>query len=317
MRQKKAFTLIELLVVISIIALLVSILVPSLNQAREQARVLSCMVNSKQIGTIIALYQADNAQAVPVLLNRDACDPYWGFHPAKSAFLSIALRSYSEETKQLPTASDPDSNGDSFDPEDQWGPFVGNQVAQDHYLRYVNNYLPQHYSCPFVRGKSPAAMNSTGTVTLSGVNGTQTYSGWVWSGKGGSYNTWVWGVDRNATYTVNHPYGPPHGRPKYGATSWHKAWELGVNAVTEYNKIKNQPVKRSKQHAERVGAADLSEMTVVYCEQGQNDNWSGASGYDFGIYNYGSHRKGQYGGTIAIFADTHVEWVPGTQIGWP
>ena len=54
-----------------------------------------------------------------------------------------------------------------------------------------------------------------------------------------------------------------------------------------------------------------------YSEQGQKENWSDAAGYDFVIYNYGSHRKGNKGGIIAIFADAHVEWVPVTQIGWP
>lgn len=56
MKQNKAFTLIELLVVISIIALLLSVLVPSLGKAKEAAKTVICKTNIKQWGTCFALY---------------------------------------------------------------------------------------------------------------------------------------------------------------------------------------------------------------------------------------------------------------------
>ena len=55
-RKIKAFTLIELLVVISIIAMLMSILVPSLGKARERAKKVICTNNVRQIGLANALY---------------------------------------------------------------------------------------------------------------------------------------------------------------------------------------------------------------------------------------------------------------------
>ncbi len=60
MVRRKAFTLIELLVVISIIALLVSILMPALNKAREASKVIVCQANLRGLQRAMTLYWENN-----------------------------------------------------------------------------------------------------------------------------------------------------------------------------------------------------------------------------------------------------------------
>jgi prepilin-type N-terminal cleavage/methylation domain-containing protein/prepilin-type processing-associated H-X9-DG protein len=64
-RRPTGFTLIELLVVVAIIALLMSILLPSLNCAREQAKAVSCGVNLRGFGLMLASYTNENSEWLP------------------------------------------------------------------------------------------------------------------------------------------------------------------------------------------------------------------------------------------------------------
>ena len=68
--RRRGFTLVELLVVIGIIALLISMLLPALNRARQAANSIKCSANLKQIGTAVQLYANANQDYAP-----------WGMRP--------------------------------------------------------------------------------------------------------------------------------------------------------------------------------------------------------------------------------------------
>jgi prepilin-type N-terminal cleavage/methylation domain-containing protein/prepilin-type processing-associated H-X9-DG protein len=63
--KRLGFTLVELLVVIGIIALLISILLPSLNKARQAANTVACLANQRSIGQALAIYVSEFKGALP------------------------------------------------------------------------------------------------------------------------------------------------------------------------------------------------------------------------------------------------------------
>jgi prepilin-type N-terminal cleavage/methylation domain-containing protein/prepilin-type processing-associated H-X9-DG protein len=67
MRRRKAFTLIELLVVVAIIALLISILLPSLARARELSKRTVCAANCRGVGQACKMYAQENEEFWPTV----------------------------------------------------------------------------------------------------------------------------------------------------------------------------------------------------------------------------------------------------------
>jgi prepilin-type N-terminal cleavage/methylation domain-containing protein/prepilin-type processing-associated H-X9-DG protein len=73
---RNGFSLIELLVVIAIIGVLASLLLPALGNAKEQAKLIKCVSNQKQIGIALQMYRDDNDTKFPPIRNRGVRDEW-------------------------------------------------------------------------------------------------------------------------------------------------------------------------------------------------------------------------------------------------
>lgn len=131
MKKTKGFTLIELLVVISIIALLMSILMPSLTRVKEQARVVVCKSNIRQIGLAFNYYADENNYSFPPGFQKLAAerDGNWNFKLA-TYFDDLEIYFCPSATK---TAEEGGNN-----PNVAWT-FLNNTNGDLHYGSYGSN----------------------------------------------------------------------------------------------------------------------------------------------------------------------------------
>jgi prepilin-type N-terminal cleavage/methylation domain-containing protein len=113
MNRQKGFTLIELLVVIAIIAVLMAILMPSLQRVRKQARGVVCQANLKQWGVIFAMYTDDNNGNFPE--RKSGGDGYGRWMDSMREYYITT-----EDIRLCPVASKL-SNPDMIEGVDWWG----------------------------------------------------------------------------------------------------------------------------------------------------------------------------------------------------
>lgn len=134
---RRAFTLIELLVVVSIVALLIAILLPSLAAARDQAKSARCMANMRPLSVAVTLYAEDN----------NGWYPSWGFaHGGAGTPLNSWIAKLGPEYCAVWDPNDPNQSAPPANyllrcPSDRsphWGEKIGKQVRQS---SYASNYM--------------------------------------------------------------------------------------------------------------------------------------------------------------------------------
>ena len=80
---RRGFTLVEILVVIGILAVLMSILIPVIRQARKQANTVKCMNNQKQLVQASTMFSRDNNDLLPFTGWGDQAVIYWAYDASK------------------------------------------------------------------------------------------------------------------------------------------------------------------------------------------------------------------------------------------
>lgn len=124
-RLRSGFSLIDVLVSISVIALLIAIMLPSISMVRESARRVICSSDMRQIGLGMNLYAEDNNDTLP-----------------SSVFLeevgNVAYPIYPQLMDTLRTSED------DYDPRQQWGQWDG--LGLLFFKGYVS--APGVYYCP-------------------------------------------------------------------------------------------------------------------------------------------------------------------------
>ena len=173
-KNGRGFTLIELLVVIAVIALLLAVLVPSLQKAKEQAKKVVCTSNLRQWGTCMELYATENDDSF--LIGWTGDPKYdWDY----TIWMS-SLSAYYDDVDKLrlcPQTKKPEEIGYYREgSKSAWGVFPG-QAGWDtkgHYGSYsINSWIcDPPKDVPFVGGARDTSQNwrkKTRSISLSSI----------------------------------------------------------------------------------------------------------------------------------------------------
>lgn len=76
---RSIFTIIELLTVVSIISILITLLLPTLQKVKQKTNQVACMNNMKQMGQVLNIYAGDYDGYLPIPYAEGYVEPYWPY----------------------------------------------------------------------------------------------------------------------------------------------------------------------------------------------------------------------------------------------
>ena len=287
-RRRAAFTLIELLVVISIIAILISILLPALAKARELANRAVCMANIRGIVQSMVTYAQSNNGVFPIVAG---AKPWWTWYTN----LPYTPANYTDEetTAQQVVQEWYDTSSGAY-----WNSALSPSGSM--WIMVLQGYVaPASFICP----SDPLAVGpSTEYRTSILTPGASDYSGTFGNmpGSSGSYNLNGEGL----SYSIAFPW------------SWHWHSSTGMFAVSSSpgrwwtTNGANTQVPMVSDMAPLDGNGGMAGDTGVY--QRITTTLPTANTYGPYIYNSGNHAgDGQNVG----FGDDHVTWETSPYVG--
>jgi prepilin-type N-terminal cleavage/methylation domain-containing protein/prepilin-type processing-associated H-X9-DG protein len=194
MSKRRGFTLIELLVVIAIIGVLIALLLPAVQSAREAARRSQCVNNLKQLALAVHNYAQQNGETLPPHF----VDDPWNGNLNQGQSLHARILPFIE---QMPTY-----NAINWDIPDRWGPGVPNPPNNDSSTANLWGVIQmtalsvevKTFLCP--SDPNPGQVEAIGWANARRKHGVVNYpnniglnrhlNGWAFNGPGWIATTW-------------------------------------------------------------------------------------------------------------------------------
>ena len=110
-RKSRGFTLVELLVVIGIIAVLIGILLPTINRARVKSRTVACAAQLKDIGNLFRIYLNDHKNRLPHVNTLPSMQPPLAIDPATGKSLPTIYETLDRNWQPKPIGQAQGSTG--------------------------------------------------------------------------------------------------------------------------------------------------------------------------------------------------------------